>query len=151
MRRTLQIPPVSSPGFIAALLEIFDALRPEADALTWVMWGDVWLTAQIDSERDVVALERHVTESPRGVRFGWDELLCLLQDLTQVIDGTFIGTRDVGSIPEIALTDLSEIHRTYELVVTADDSSFWWISGPSYVVERFALAFPHGQDRASFR
>jgi hypothetical protein len=151
MRRTLQIPPVSSPGFIAEPLEIFDALRPEAEALTWVMWGDVWLTARVDSQRDVVALESRVSEAPQGVSFGWDELLRLLQDLTQVIDGTFIGTRDVDSIPEIASAELSEIHRTHELVVTADDSSFWWISGASDIVERLALAFPHGQDHESFR
>ncbi len=150
MRRTLQIPPTSSPGFIAEPTEIFTLLRPEAQALSWVVWGDLWLTARVDSALNVLALEDQVSEAPQGVAFVWPDLWSLVQDLTQIIDGTFIGTANADLTPPVSSADLAEIHRTQDLVVTADDSSFWWISAKDSVIERFVLAFPHGVERDGY-
>jgi hypothetical protein len=150
VRRTLQIPPSSSPGLIAAPAEIFRLLAPEAEALSWMIWGDLWLTAKPGGTLDVLALEKQVREAPSGVPVPWPDLLSLVEDLTQIIDGTFIGSANAPVLPPGLAAGLADVHRTYELVVTADDSSFWWISAEASVLQRFLQTFPQSIDRDGY-
>jgi hypothetical protein len=151
VRRTLQIPPTSSPGVTAAPTEIFGLLAPEAEALSWMIWGDLWLTAKPDSRLDVLAFEKQVREAPSGVPVAWRDLLSLVEDLAQIIDGTFIGSGNTSMLPPASAAGLADVHRTHELVVTADDSSFWWISAEDSIIQRFLQAFPQSIERDGYK
>lgn len=150
MRRTLSIPPAPSQRVIAEPLEIFSSLRPEAEGLAWVLWGETWLTAKHDADLDVLAIEESVEAAAQGVPKDWPSLYRLVENLSQIIDGTFIGTRDVTSIPAYPAATLTEVHDGQELVVTADDSTYWWVTGPTNVIERLAVAFPHATESPGF-
>jgi hypothetical protein len=149
-RETLLIPPAPGSRFIADPWEIFDPLRPEAEELTWVLWGETWLTAKPDSDLNVLELEERVQSMPRGVVMDWPAMSELLSNLNQVIDGTFIGCRDPDAVPTYPGTGLDKVHRNQDLVVTADDSSFWWVSGETSVTAPLRHAFPHAEQRRGF-
>ena len=119
---------------------VFYGLRPEAEMLTWVMWGSMPATAKMDSDVDVGDLEDRVHSSPFGVPISWEALAALLSDLAQVTDGNF------G--PRFPDTDLRTLHRTCELVVTAHDSAYWLVSASPSIIERLRLAFPHSFEEA---
>lgn len=149
-RKTVCIPPAPGSDFIAEPWEILAPLSPDAEALTWVLWGNMWLTAKPDSDVDVLRLEERVRSTPRGVAMDWPALVVLFTNLSQVIDGTFIGCRSPETVPEFPDTGLDVLHRDEELVVTADDSSYWWVSGHDPVIARLRRAFPHARERRGF-
>ena len=146
-RKTLRIPPAPGSSFIADPWAIFLPLVPAPKELTWVLWGETWLTARAESDLDVLKLEERVKSSPRGVAIEWPALSDLLDKLTQVIAGTFIGCRDPRAVPPYPETPLDVVHRNEELVVTAEGSSYWWVSGETGVVAAVEAAFPHAERR----
>jgi hypothetical protein len=98
----------------------------------------------------VLALEEQVRTAPRGVVMSWPDLKGLVEQLTQVIDGTFIACRtesDVAATPETGWQDL---HRKHDFAVTADDSTFWWVTAPEAVVARVRAQFPHTEEHAVY-
>ena len=111
-----------------------------------MLWGETEMTAQPDAGLNVLELEKRVESSPRGVVMDWPALSDLLGKMTQVIDGTFIGCQDPGLVPPYPDTSINDVHRAPEfLVVTAFDSSWWWVSGAAVITERVEKAFPHAQ------
>ena len=111
-----------------------------------MLWGETEMTAQPDAGLNVLELEQRVESSPRGVIMDWPALSAILGKVTQVIDGTFIGCRDPNLVPPFPDTLIDEVHRAQEfLVVTAFDSSWWWVSGPSLITKRVEMAFPHAE------
>jgi hypothetical protein len=124
---------------------VFDALRPEAEELTWVMWG--WMHAMGSEDTtnvNLADLEERVHASPRGVRISWDALADLLRDpALQVIDGNFVGCSDPALVPSFPDTNLRTLHQSCEIVVTAHDSSYWLVSAAPAIIERLQLAFPN--------
>jgi hypothetical protein len=74
----------------------------------------------------------------------WPELRALLNDVLQVIDGTFVASRDQDSIPTRAAVHEELVGRS-EMVVTALDSSYWLVTAPDPVVNRLMDRFPGTQ------
>jgi hypothetical protein len=127
---------------------VFDALRPEAEELTWVMWGWMDATGNEDISVDLSDLETRIYSSPFGVPISWDALADLLRDLVQVIDGNFVGCSDPSRVPRFPDTDLRTLHESCEIAVTAFDSSDWIVSAPPSIIERLQLAFPNSSREA---
>jgi hypothetical protein len=149
-RETLRIPPTPGSNVIPDPSAIFGSLPPEAQELRWVLWGETWMTAKPNTDVDVLELEQRIESSPRGVPLDWPALSELLGELDQVIDGTFIGCRDPDAVPVFPDAGLDAVHRDQELVVTADDSSYWWVSGDAAFTRRVQKAFPHAERRPAF-
>jgi hypothetical protein len=149
-RDTLRIPPTPGTSFIADPSAIFGSLPLETHELSWVLWGDMWMTAEPNTDVDVLGFEQRVKSAPRGVALDWEALGELLERLTQVIDGTFIGCRNPAGVPVYPDTGLEAVHRDQELVVTADDSSYWWVSGETAITRQVQKAFPHAEHRPGF-
>jgi hypothetical protein len=127
---------------------MFDALRPEAEGLTWVIWG--WMDAswnEDSADSDVVHEER-VESSPLGVPMSWDALTDLLSAAVQVVDGNFVGCSDPSLVPHFPDANLRILHESCEIVVTAFDSSEWIVSAPPPVIERLEVAFPESYGEA---
>jgi hypothetical protein len=124
---------------------VFDALRPEAEELTWVMWGWMDATAKMGTDVHVGELDDRVHSSPFGLPISWESLADLLDDLIQVIDGNFVGCSDPSRVPRFPDTDLRTLHRSQEFAVTAFDSTFWWVTAPPSVTERLQHVFPHAE------
>jgi hypothetical protein len=95
-------------------------------------------------------LEERVQSMPRGLVMDWPAMSQLLSGLSQVIDGTFIGCRDPDAVPTFPVTGLDTVHRDQDLVVTAHDSSYWFVSGDTSVTGRLRKAFPHAEQRSGF-
>jgi hypothetical protein len=150
-RETLRIPPAPGSQFIAAPEEIFRPLWATAGGFTWVLWGETQMTARPESDLNVLELERRVESSPHGVAMAWPSVSELLSQLVQVIDGTFIGSRDPAAVPRYPETPLEVVHRDEELVVTAFDSSWWWVSAEAEVTARVKAAFPHAEPERAFQ
>ena len=113
-----------------------------------MLWGATEMTARPDAGLNVLELEERVESSPRGVVMDWPALGDLLRKVTQVIDGTFIGCQEPMLVPPYPDTSIDDVHRAQEfLVVTAFDSSWWWVSGPAVITERVEKAFPYAQRR----
>lgn len=112
--------------------------------------GNTWLTAKPETDLDVLAIEESVQEHPHGIVKDWLELHRLLGDQIQVIYGTFIGCRDPALIPEYPTTGLDQLHDRHDLVITADDSTSWWVSAPTAVSDRLKHTFPHAEERNGF-
>jgi hypothetical protein len=129
---------------------IFGSLPPEAQELRWVLWGETWMTAKPNADLHVLELEQRIESSSRGVPLDWLALSELLGELDQVIDGTFIGCRDPDAVPVYPDAWLDAVHRDQELVVTADDSSYWWVSGETAITGWVRKAFPHAERRPGF-
>lgn len=54
----------------------------------------------------------------------WLELCDLIEELTQIIDGNFVGDRD--SRPDLGRASVADLHASAgEIVLTADDSTFF--------------------------
>ena len=149
-RETLRIPPAPGSNVIPDPSAIFGSLPPEAQELRWVLWGETCMTADTDAGVHVLELEQRIESSPRGVTLDWQALNELLGKLAQVIDGTFIGCRDPDAVPPYPDTGLDAVHRDQELVVTADDSSYWWVSGDAAITRQVQKAFPHAERRSGF-
>jgi hypothetical protein len=111
------------------------------------MWGWMHVTAKMDADVNVLELEERVHSSPFGVPISWGSLADLLGDLVQVVDGNFIGCKDHSQVPRFPDTDLQTLHRIPAIVVTAHDSTSWFVSGPRSVIERLKLVFPHAEER----
>jgi len=146
MPRTLRIPSAPGERVFASPQEIFGSLQPDAQARSWVLWGDFWMTAAPDADLDVLALEERVRAAAHGVEMTWNDLDQLLAQLLQVIDGTLIGRSPGAELPAYPETGWQEIHRTHDLVVTADDSTFWWVTAPEEVIARVRARFPHVEE-----
>jgi hypothetical protein len=90
-------------------------------------------------------LVQHVDSSPFGVPLSWESLADLLNNLVQVVDGNFVGCSDPAQVPRVQDTDLPTLHHSCELVVTAFDSTLWWVSAPQPVIKRLQVALPHAE------
>jgi hypothetical protein len=123
---------------------VFDALLPEAATFVWAVSDAEWVTAKDESSLDVDRLRDDVEAEPRGLVMGWPELRALLNDVLQVIDGTFLASRDQDSIPTRAAVHEELVGRS-EMVVTALDSSYWLVTAPDPVVNRLMDRFPGTQ------
>jgi hypothetical protein len=144
---TLEIGVEPGAKFLPDPWEVFGPLRPEAEELTWVMWGWMHASAKMDADVHLGELEERVNSSPFGVPISWESLSGLLSELVQIVDGNFIGCRDPSQVPRFPETDLRTLHRTSEIVVTAFDSGCWFVSAPPSVIQRVRLAFPHAEER----
>jgi hypothetical protein len=92
-RTTLSVGAEPGARIFPAPWPVFDTLRPEAEELTWMIWGWIDATAKMDANVDP-DLEERVHSSPFGVPMSWESLSDLLSGLLQIIDANFVGCRD---------------------------------------------------------
>ena len=139
--RTVRIPPGKSGGAIPDPEDVFDALLPEAATLVWALSDADWVVAKEGSPLNVDRLQGEVAAGRSGLVLGWAELRGLLDNVLQVIDGTFVACHDRESIPPRS-ADHEELVGKAEMVVTAFDSSYWLVTAPDPVVARLIDRFP---------
>jgi hypothetical protein len=139
--RTVRIPAAESGTAIPDPDVVFDALLPEAATLVWAISDADWVTAKEASPLDVDRLQEDVAAEPGGLVLGWVELRGLLDNVLQVIDGTFVACRNHESIPLRSAVH-EELVGKAEIVVTAFDSSYWLVTAPDPVVTRLIDRFP---------
>jgi hypothetical protein len=121
---------------------LFDALLPEAASFVWSISDAEEFTSKLGSRRlNVYQLQADVERNPQGLVMEWSELRALLDDVLQVIDGTFVACRDRDSIPSRS-TFHEELAGKADMVVSAIDSSFWLVTAPDHVVQRLIDLFP---------
>lgn len=138
--RTIRIPAVDGRA-IPDPIDVLDALLPEAATLVWAVSDAEWITARDESSLDVDRLRDEVEAESRGLVMAWPELRALLNEVLQVIDGTFVACRDQESIPPRSAVH-EELVGKAEMVVTALDSSYWLVTAPDPLVERLMGRFP---------
>jgi hypothetical protein len=139
--RTVRIPPVNGDRAIPDPDDVFDALLPEAAALVWALSDAEWVVAKEGSPLNVDLLQGDVAAGPSGLVLSWAELRGLLDNVLQVIDGTFVACHDQESIPPRSALH-EELVGKAEMVVTAFDSSYWLVTAPDPVVVRLIDRFP---------
>jgi hypothetical protein len=100
-----------------------------------------WFTAKDESSLDVDRLRDDVEAEPRGLVMDWPQLRALLDDVLQVIDGTFVACRNQESIPPRSAVH-EELVPSAEIVVTAIDSSYWLVTAADQVATRLIERFP---------
>jgi hypothetical protein len=121
---------------------VFDALLPEAASLVWSISDAEEFTSKLGSSRlDVDQLKADVEGNPQGLVMEWSELRALLDDVLQVIDGTFVACRDRDLIPSRSPFHEELVGRA-NMVVSAIDSSYWLVTASDHVVQRLIDLFP---------
>jgi hypothetical protein len=138
--RTVRVPAAEGRA-IPDPTEVFDALLPEAATLAWAVSDAEWFTAKDESSLDVDRLRDDVEAEPRGLVLDWPELRALLDDVLQVIDGTFVACREQASIPPRSAVHEELVPRA-QMVVTALDSSYWLVTAADQVAARLIERFP---------
>jgi hypothetical protein len=134
-------------GAIPRPFAVFEALRPEAVQLTWVMWG--WFDAmggEPSTKVHLGELADRVYTSPFGVSFSWDALAEVLWDPNLWLDdGNLVGCSDSSLVPRFPDANLQTLHESCEIAVTAFDSTCWFVSAPPSVIERLQHVFPNSR------
>ena len=138
--RTVRVPAAAGRA-IPDPTDVFDALLPEAATLVWAVSDAEWLTAKDGSQLNVDRLREDVEAEPRGLVMQWPELRALLDDVLQVIDGSFVACRKQEWIPRRSAVH-EELAPHAEMAVTAIDSSYWLVTADDRIAQRLIERFP---------
>ena len=114
--------PAGCPNELAYLLGL---LAPWGQRLTWAIL-DLEATGHLSDGTNMLDLERQVAEAPTGIVLGWDALVALADDFSQVINAVIVGCKDAGSVPRLAPE--GDLAASAEIVVEAIDSSLWRVT-----------------------
>jgi hypothetical protein len=122
---------------------LLDALRPEAEALSWSIFdlGEVVGVADGTAPPEVERMVHAVDASADGVPVSFEELIKFATWGGQIIDGVFIATRPGAGPPARADDDVTVLPAC-SMVVAVIDSSFWLVSAPSEVTARLRARWP---------
>lgn len=140
MSGMIEIRDADTQGVLAVeLSNLLDLVTVEGSLLTWALL-DLYATGDLGDDRSMLDLERQIAASPTGLLLSWDELRALASAFTQVIDGVFVGCRDVASIPP--LHPKAELYARCEIVLEAVDSTLWTVyARDDRVLQRLQAAF----------
>jgi hypothetical protein len=98
------------------------------------------VTAEERWDLNLPLIERGVLDSPIGFELSFEELSAFASRIAQVIDGLFVGYVHPRRNSRRSDDDATILENA-EMLVAAVDSSFWLVSAPAPVAERFEHRF----------
>jgi hypothetical protein len=104
--------------------EILRAIEPFSAHLVWSIL-DLNAEGRLTGRLAMRDLMEEVEQSPRGVVMDWPQFRAFARDVSQVVDGIFVGCRDAASIP--ALRQGADLLTPSEIVLQAIDSTLWQV------------------------
>lgn len=120
-----------------SLPDVLRALEPDLRQQPWLIL-DLGEVVPGDDPGPWLHLPEAVRESEHGVALTYPELDAFARDVSQVIDGIFLGGAKNPSREE---TIAENAGRSTHLLAIVD-SSFWLIGGPRDTIARAGIAFP---------
>jgi hypothetical protein len=139
MNRLLRIADITD-GVFPLMPPVLAPLAPEAHALHWSILDLHEATADERWDLSLPFVEQQVLGSPTGFKLSFEELTAFAERVHQVIDGLFVACEQPSQLPRRSDNDLTVLEKA-DMLVAAFDSSFWLVSAPDDVLDRYSKRF----------
>jgi hypothetical protein len=116
------------------LVELRHILPLLPQYVTSLNWAILELEARGDIGEEITMsdLMEAVNNNPNGYLMDWNKLLTFSQKVFQIIDGTFVGFRDLNNRP--AFKPEGALYERSEVVLELIDSTLWSIYSKDFNV-----------------
>lgn len=129
------------------LHQILPVFSPEGHAWRWaIRREEAEITALPRWDLDMSFVLEQLRE-PRGLLMSFEELEQFAARINQVIWGEFIAAETTGQLPTRDVRS-DEIGRTALAGALAFDSSYWFVGGPTEVIDRAVERFEQVEEVA---
>lgn len=126
MSGMVEIKDQDEQGILAVgLIDLLSLIKPNGQQLIWAIL-DLKAAGGVRG-KGMLALEKEIKQSPKGLTFNWDGLVTVARSCDQIINATIVGCRDIAAIPELKLGSESDTYTPSEFVLEAIDSSLWCV------------------------
>ncbi len=123
------------PGFFLDLRKVLPAFSPEGHAWRWAIRQEPELSALPRWDLNLPFIIEEIERSTRGSTLSFEELERFATRINQVIWGEFVAAEYGGDLPTRAAS-AAEVGRRAHAGAFAFDSSYWFLGGPSALIDR---------------
>ncbi|MDP8909222.1 MAG: hypothetical protein M3N47_08935 [Chloroflexota bacterium] len=146
--RVLDLQPGPGNGkFFLDLHEVLPAFVPDGHAWRWAIRSQPELSAAPRWDLNLPFILEEIEKSPRGFTMSFEELEQFAARVDQVVWGEFVAAEFEGDLPTRAATS-ADVGRHAIAGALAFDSSYWFLGGPAYVIQRATTMFRETEDAA---
>ena len=133
------------PNIFLDLADVLPAFSPDGHAWQWAIRSDLELSAQPRWDLNLPFIHEQIEQARRGFTLSFEELEQFATRVDQVVWGEFVAAEFESRLPTRAASS-AEVGASALAGALAFDSSYWFLGGPSTLIERAVKRFARTEE-----